>query len=161
MILTHAKGQAEDFTQQKPIRDIVLTVPAYFNQAERRSLSRAVELAGLNLLQLMTEPMAVSLNYGMFRRKEINGTVKHLMFYDMGAYDTTVSIVGYTVVKTKERGFSETHPQAQILGLGYDRTLGGLELQIKLREHLATKFNELKKPKTGQFSLTCTLVSSP
>ena len=89
------------------------------------------------------------LNYGMFRRKEINGTVKHLMFYDMGAYDTTVSIVGYTVVKTKERGFSETHPQAQILGLGYDRTLGGLELQIKLREHLATKFNELKKPKTG------------
>merc|ERR1739844_447054 len=106
------------------------------------------ELAGLNLLQLMTEPMAVSLNYGMFRRKEINGTVKHLMFYDMGAYDTTVSIVGYTVVTTKDRGFSEKHHQAQILGLGYDRTLGGLELQIKLREHLATQFNKLKKPKT-------------
>ena len=74
------------------------------------------------------------------------------MFYDMGAYDTTVAIVGYAVVKTKERGFSETHPQAQILGLGYDRTLGGLELQIKLREHLADKFNELKKPKTGMYS---------
>ena len=41
---------------------------------------------------MITEPLAVSLNYGMFRRKEINGTVKHLMFYDMGAYDTTVSI---------------------------------------------------------------------
>ena len=60
-------------------------------------------------------------------------------------------IVGYTVVKTKERGFSETHPQAQILGLGYDRSLGGLELQIKLREHLADQFNKLKKPKTGMF----------
>ena len=133
---------------------MVLTVPAYFNQAERRALKGAVELAGLNLLQLITEPMAVSLNYGMFRRKEINGTAKHLMFYDMGAYDTTVSIVGYTVVQTKERGFSEKHPQTQILGLGYDRSLGGLELQIKLREHLATKFNELKKPKTGRGSIT-------
>jgi hypoxia up-regulated 1 len=150
MILTHAKHIAEDYTEQKPLRDIVLTVPAFFNQAERRALKGAVELAGLNLLQLITEPMAVSLNYGMFRRKEINGTAKHLMFYDMGAYDTTVSIVGYTVVQTKERGFSEKHPQAQILGLGYDRSLGGLELQIKLREHLATKFNELKKPKTGK-----------
>ena len=83
-----------------------------------------------------SEPMAVALNYGMFRRKEINGTTKHILFYDMGAYDTTVSIVGYNVVKTKERGFSETHPQAQILGIGYDRTLGGLDLQIKLREYL-------------------------
>ena len=153
MILTHAKHIAEDYTEQKPLRDIVLTVPAFFNQAERRALKGAVELAGLNLLQLITEPMAVSLNYGMFRRKEINGTAKHLMFYDMGAYDTTVSIVGYTVVQTKERGFSEKHPQAQILGLGYDRSLGGLELQIKLREHLATKFMELKKPKTGRGSI--------
>lgn len=102
----------------------------------------------MNLLQLINEPMAASLNYGMFRRKEINGTAKHLMFYDMGAYDTTVSIVAYTVVKSKERGFSESHPQAQILGIGYDRTLGGLHLQIKLRDFLAEKFNELKKPKT-------------
>ena len=135
MILTNAKHQAEEYTGQKPIRDVVLTVPAFFNQAERRALSRAAELGGLNLLQLISEPMGVALNYGMFRRKEINATAKHLMFYDMGAYDTTVSIVQYTVVKTKERGFTETHPQAQILGLGYDRYLGGLDLQIKLREH--------------------------
>jgi len=148
MILTHAKQIAEDYTEQKPIRDVVLTVPAFFNQAERRALKGSVELAGLNLLQLISEPLAASLNYGMFRRKEINGTAKNMMFYDMGAYDTTVSIVAYSVVQTKERGFSEKHPQAQILGLGYDRTLGGLDLQIKLREHLADKFNELKKPKT-------------
>ena len=112
MILTHARDMAQDATQQT-IRDIVLTVPAFFNQAERRALSNVASLAGLNLLQLISEPKAVSLNYGMFRRKEINGTVKHLMFYDMGAYDTTVSIVAYTVVKTKERGFSETHPQVR------------------------------------------------
>ena len=64
--------------------------------------------------------MATALNYGMFRRKEINGTVKHLMFYEMGAYDTTATIVSYQVIKTKERGYTETHPQAQILGVGWD-----------------------------------------
>jgi len=87
-------------------------------QAERRSLLVAAELANLNVLQLITEPMATALNYGMFRRKEINGTVKHIMFYDMGAYDTTAAVVSYQIIKTKERGFSETHPQAQILGVG-------------------------------------------
>ena len=148
MILSHAKTIAEEYTGQKPIRDAVLTVPVYFNQAERRALSKAAELAGLNLLQLISEPMAIALNYGMFRRKEINGTAKYLMFYDMGAYDTTVSIVGYSVVKSKDRGFTETHPQAQILGVSYDRTLGGLDLRVKIREYLADKFNELKKPKT-------------
>ena len=87
-------------------------------QAERRALLRAGELANLNILQLISEPMAVALNYGMFRRKEINGTARNLMFYDMGAQDTTVSIVSFQVIKTKERGFTESHPQAQILGIG-------------------------------------------
>ena len=75
-------------------------------------------MAGVNVLQLISEPMAVALNYGMFRRKEVNATAKYLMFYDMGSQDTTVSIVSYQTIKTKERGYTETHPQAQILGLG-------------------------------------------
>ena len=59
----------------------------------------AVELAGLNCLQLMSEPMAVALNYGMFRRKEVKKDPKYYMFYDMGAHDTTVSIVSYQEVR--------------------------------------------------------------
>ena len=147
MVLEHARRIARDYTEQK-VKDAVITVPAYFGQAERRSVREAAKLAGINCLQLISEPMAVSLNYGMFRRKEINGTVKHLMFYDMGAQDTTVSIVSYQIVKTKERGFTETHPQAQVLGVGYERNLGGLDLQIKIRDHLAKKFNEMEKTKT-------------
>ena len=68
------------------------------------------------MLQLMNVPSAVALNYGMFRRKEINGTVRHIMFYDMGSQQTTAALVGFQIVKTKERGFSETHPQAQVGG---------------------------------------------
>ena len=51
-------------------------------------------------------------------------------------------------VKTYDRGYSQTHPQAQILGVGYDRNLGGLDLQIVLRDWLAKKFNEMGKTQT-------------
>ena len=84
----------------------------------------------------------------MFRRKEINGTVKHIMLYDMGAASTEATIVGFQIVKTKEKGYSETHPQAQILGVGYDRTLGGTEMTFRMREFLADEFNAMKKTKT-------------
>jgi hypoxia up-regulated 1 len=144
MMFSHARQQAEAYTEQK-IKDVVVTVPAFFNQAERLALIDAVQLSGLSVLQLMSEPMAVALNYGMFRRKEINGTAKNIMLYDMGAQDTTVSIVGYQIVKTKEKGFSETHPQAQILGIGYDRTLGGSDITFRIREYLADQFDALKK----------------
>jgi len=147
MILAHAKAQAEAFTEQS-IKDCVVTVPVYFNQAERLALVAAAQLGGLNVLQLMNNPLAVALNYGMFRRKEINGTVKHLMLYDMGAAATTATVIGFQIVKTKDRGFAETHPQAQVLGVGYDRTLGGAELRFRVREYLADKFNAMGKTKT-------------
>merc|ERR1719419_642762 len=147
MIFAHAKTQAETFTEQA-VKDVVITTPVFFNQAERLALVAAAQLGGLNVLQLMNTPMAVALNYGMFRRKEINGTVKHLMLYDMGAQTTSATIVGFQVVKTKEKGFSETHPQAQVLGVGYDRSLGGSEIKFRLREFLADEFNALKKTKT-------------
>lgn len=147
MIFAHAKTQAESFTEQA-VKDAVITTPVYFNQAERLALVAAAQLGGLNVLQLMNVPMAVALNYGMFRRKEINGTVKHLMLYDMGAQATTATIVGFQVVKTKEKGFSETHPQAQILGVGYDRSLGGAEIRFRIRDYLANQFNAMGKTKT-------------
>merc|ERR1712002_1440229 len=73
---------------------------------------------------------------------------KNMMLYDMGAQDTTVTVVGYQVVKTKEKGFSETHPQAQILGVWYDRTLGGAEMKFRVRDYLADQFNAMGKTKT-------------
>ena len=59
----------------------VIVVPVYFNQAERLALLSAASLGGLNVLQLMSEPLAASLNYGMFRRKEINGTTRFAIFH--------------------------------------------------------------------------------
>lgn len=57
MILEHAKHVAEKFAEQS-INDAVITVPPYFNQAERRAMVRAGELAGLKILQLMNDNTA-------------------------------------------------------------------------------------------------------
>lgn len=150
-LLHRAKEWAEQSALQ-PVNEMVLTVPGFFNQAERRALLQAAELAGLKVLQLINDYTAIAMNYGIFRRKDFNDTAQYVMFYDMGASKTTATIVGYQNVKTKDRGYVETNPILTILGVGYDRTLGGLEIQLRLRDHLATKFNELKKTKTDVFT---------
>lgn len=63
------------FTEQ-PIKDAVITVPAFFNQAERRAVLHAAQVAGLKVLQLINDNTAVALNYGVFRRKDIDGTAQ-------------------------------------------------------------------------------------
>ena len=66
MILTKAQETASAFAEQ-PITGAVITVPAFFSQAERRAVEIACDLAGIKLLQLMTDNTAVALNYGVFR----------------------------------------------------------------------------------------------
>ncbi|KAM9846707.1 hypoxia up-regulated protein 1 [Aulostomus maculatus] len=143
MALNYSRGLAQDFAEQ-PIKDAVITVPAYFNQAERRAVLQAAQIGGLKVLQLISDNTAVALNYGVFRRKDIESTVKNVMFYDMGSGSTTSTIVTYQTVKTKESG---TQPQLQIQGVGFDRSLGGFEMDLRLRDHLARLFNEQKKSK--------------
>ncbi|XP_010220717.1 PREDICTED: hypoxia up-regulated protein 1, partial [Tinamus guttatus] len=138
MVLNYSRGLAEEFAEQ-PIKDAVITVPAYFNQAERRAVLHAARMADLKVLQLINDNTAVALNYGVFRRKDINATAQTIMFYDMGAGSTTCTIVAYQTVKTKDSG---TQPQLQILGIGFDRTLGGLEMELRLRDYLAKLFND-------------------
>ncbi|XP_061658584.1 hypoxia up-regulated protein 1 [Syngnathoides biaculeatus] len=141
MMLNYSRGLAQDFAEQ-PIKDAVITVPAFFNQAERRSFLHAAHMAGLKVLQLINDNTAVALNYGVFRRKDIDSTGKNVMFYDMGSGSTTATIVTYQTVKTKESG---TQPQLQIRGVGFDRGLGGFEMDLRLRDHLVRRFNEQKK----------------
>ncbi|XP_018081336.1 hypoxia up-regulated protein 1-like isoform X2 [Xenopus laevis] len=143
MILNYSRSLAEDFAEQS-VKDVVITVPAFFNQAERRAVLQAAQLSGLKVLQLINDNTAVALNYGVFRRKDINATAQNIMFYDMGARSTVCTIVTYQTVKTKDSG---TQPQLQIRGVWFDRTLGGLEIDLRLRDHLAKLFNEQKKSK--------------
>ncbi|KAK7462527.1 hypothetical protein BaRGS_00038437, partial [Batillaria attramentaria] len=144
MILEKAREYAQDFAEQE-IKDAVITVPPYYTQAERRAVRTAAELVGINVLQLMSDSAAVALNYGVFRRKNFNTTAQYYMFYDMGATSTVATVVSYQLVKVKEGTRVETNPQLTIKGIGYDRNLGGLEMTLRLRDHLAKVFNSQKK----------------
>ncbi|KAG4073249.1 hypothetical protein HA402_008595 [Bradysia odoriphaga] len=148
-LIQKAREFAEDSTNQQ-ITECVLVVPGYFGQAERNALLDAANLANIKVLQLINDYSAVALNYGIFRRKEMNETAQYFVFYDMGAYKTSAAVVSYQLVKDKAT--RETNPVIQVLGVGYDRTLGGLEMQLRLRDYLATEFNNMKKTKTDVFT---------
>ncbi|KAJ0175993.1 hypothetical protein K1T71_008167 [Dendrolimus kikuchii] len=140
-LLAKAKEFAE-VSHGQQITECVITVPGYFNQAERRAMKEAAALAGLNVLQLINDYTAIAINYGIFRRKEINETAWHALFFDMGAASTKAALVEYKTVKIKDKGYVETVPQLQVLGVGFDRTLGGHEMTLRLREHLIKKWQE-------------------
>ncbi|XP_065055878.1 hypoxia up-regulated protein 1-like [Rhopilema esculentum] len=141
MILNNSRQIAENFADH-PMKDVVLTVSAFYTQAERKALIDSAKMVGLNVLQLMNDNTAVALNYGIFRAASFNSTETHVMFYDMGATSTTVTIVGYSTVKTKDRGYLETVPQLAIKGVGFDPLLGGLEMEFRLRNQLVKLFKE-------------------
>lgn len=141
-LLSRAQEFAQDATGQS-IQECTIVVPGFFGQAERLALLSAAKLANLKVLQLINDYTAVALNYGIFNRKNFNETAQYVMFYDMGASTTTATIVSYQLVKDKV--LRETLPVVQVIGVGYDRTLGGLEMQLRLRDHLANAFNDMKK----------------
>lgn len=125
------------------IQECVIVVPGFFGQAERQAMLMAARLANLKVLQLINDYTAVALNYAVFQRKNINETAQYYIFYDMGAYKTTASVVSYQLVKDKLT--RETLPVVQVIGVGFDRTLGGMEMQMRLRDYLADAFNAMKK----------------
>ncbi|CAF1635358.1 unnamed protein product [Adineta ricciae] len=145
MILKKAREYATDFAEQT-VDAAVITVPPYFSQSERRAVKRACDLADIKLLQLMNDNTAVALNYGIFRRKDFSAVGSTYLFYDMGSQSTTCTITTYNIVKTKEHGFVEEVPQVTIRSVAFDRDLGGLEFQIRLRDYFVKKFHE-KHPK--------------
>ncbi|VDM74750.1 unnamed protein product [Strongylus vulgaris] len=148
MVLWSARQTTEAFAMQR-VKDCVITVPIYFNQAERRALVNAADIAGLNLLQLLNDGSAAALNYGVFRRKQITDKPQTMMIYDMGATKTTATIVEYVLEPDKSSKVSKTsNPVVKTIGVGYDRTLGGYEITLRMRDHLVKVVRETMKTST-------------
>ena len=99
--LDYAKELAADFGEQS-IDAAVISVPPYFNQAERKSVLRAAELVNLKVLQLLNTNIAAGLNYGVFRRKDFNNTGTTLMFFDMESSGTTATVPTFQLIKNKD-----------------------------------------------------------
>lgn len=89
MILTKMKETAETYLG-KPVRDAVITVPAYFNDSQRQATKNAGAIAGINVLRIINEPTAAALAYGL--EKNLKGE-KNVLIFDLGGGTFDVSIL--------------------------------------------------------------------
>jgi len=122
MILSKIKADAEAYLGE-PITQAVITVPAYFNDAQRNATKDAGKIAGLEVLRIINEPTASSLAYGLDKKK--NETI---IVYDLGGgtFDVSVLEVGEGVFEVKSTSG--------------DTFLGGDDFDVRIMDHLADQF---------------------
>ena len=104
MILQKMKQTAEDYLGEK-VTDAVITVPAYFNDSQRKATKEAGEISGLNVLRIINEPTAASLAYGLDKKKN-----EKIAVYDLGGgtFDISVLEIGDGVFEVKATN-GDTH----------------------------------------------------
>ena len=131
--LMKLKGDAESYLNDK-VTDAVITVPAYFNDAERQATKEAGEIAGLNVLRIVNEPTAAALAYGLDKGKED----ELILVFDLGGGTFDVSLLE---VGKDEDGFSTI----QVRATSGDNRLGGDDWDQRIVDWLL----EQVKSKTG------------
>jgi len=124
MILQKLKQSAEDYLGQ-PVTQAVITVPAYFNDAQRQATKEAGQIAGLEVMRIVNEPTAAALAYGLDKKKE-----ELIAVYDFGGgtFDISILEVGDGVVEVKATN-GDTH-------------LGGDNLDQRIIEWIIGEFKK-------------------
>jgi molecular chaperone DnaK len=124
MILQKLKQAAEEYLGQ-PVTKAVITVPAYFNDAQRQATKEAGKIAGLEVMRIVNEPTAAALAYGLDKKKD-----ETIAVYDFGGgtFDISILEVGEGVVEVKATN-GDTH-------------LGGDNLDQRIIEWIAAEFKK-------------------
>ncbi len=124
IILREMKRVAEEYLGE-PVRDAVITVPAYFNDTQRQCTKDAGRIAGLEVLRIINEPTAAGLAYGFGKRKE-----EKVAVYDLGGgtFDISILEMGDGVL--------------EVLATAGDTFLGGEDFDRRIVNHLIEKFEE-------------------
>jgi molecular chaperone DnaK len=124
MILTKMKQTAEDYLGET-VTDAVITVPAYFNDAQRQATKDAGKIAGLNVQRIINEPTAAALAYGLDKEGE-----KKIAVFDLGGgtFDVSILELGDGVFEVKSTNG--------------DTYLGGEDFDLKLVDYLADEFKK-------------------
>ncbi len=128
-ILAKLKRDAETYLGEA-VTDAVITVPAYFNDAERQATKDAGEIAGLNVLRIINEPTAAALAYGLDKGKED----ELILVFDLGGGTFDVSLL--------EVGKDDDFSTIQVRATSGDNRLGGDDWDARIVEHLVKKFKE-------------------
>ncbi|MGN8362627.1 molecular chaperone DnaK [Helicobacter pylori] len=126
-ILMKLKEDAESYLGES-VTEAVITVPAYFNDSQRKATKEAGTIAGLNVLRIINEPTSAALAYGLDKKES-----EKIMVYDLGGgtFDVTVLETGDNVV--------------EVLATGGDAFLGGDDFDNRVIDFLASEF----KSETG------------
>jgi hypoxia up-regulated 1 len=129
------------------IKDVVFTIPTFLGAEERESLKLAAELAGLRVMSFVTDGLAVGINYATTRTFDEHKPEYHIV-YDMGAGSTTATVLRFQGKSVKDVGrFNKTVQEVTVLGVGYDRDLGGDLFSQKIFEILLDDFVNSPKAK--------------
>ncbi|KAJ3202515.1 ATPase with role in protein import into the ER [Entophlyctis luteolus] len=128
MVLGRMKEIAESYLGQKVINAVV-TVPAYFNDAQRQATKDAGTIAGLNVARIINEPTAAAIAYGLDK----SGKERNILVYDLGGGTFDVSVL------TIDNGVFE------VLATNGDTHLGGEDFDNRLIEHFAKTYKRKTK----------------
>ena len=125
-ILTKIKEDAESYLGEK-VTQAVITVPAYFNDAQRQATKDAGKIAGLEVLRIINEPTAAALAYGL---DKVDGKAKTIAVYDLGGgtFDVSILEIGDGVFEVKSTNG--------------DTFLGGEDFDMRLLDFLADEFKK-------------------
>lgn len=153
MQLAYVKQLAESLAGE-PVHDVVLTVPPHYTQFERDAVVDAVEIAGMRTLTLVNDGTAVAVNYAMTRT--FSSTPEYHVIYDAGASSTRATLVSFAAVEDSKTKASYT--QISVLGVGFDRSTSGADLDRRLREILVERFitqhkRDIRRDKRGMAKL--------
>ncbi len=124
MILQKLKTDAENYLGEK-VTEAVITVPAYFNDAERQATKDAGKIAGLDVKRIINEPTAAALAYGLDNENE-----QKIMVYDLGGgtFDVSIIEIGDGVI--------------EVLATAGDNRLGGDDFDQKITEYMLADFKQ-------------------
>jgi len=122
MILQKLKADAESYLGEK-VTEAVITVPAYFNDAQRQATKDAGKIAGLDVKRIINEPTAAALAYGLDNEKE-----QKIMVYDLGGgtFDVSIIDIGDGVI--------------EVLSTSGDNRLGGDDFDKKITDYMIQEF---------------------
>ena len=122
MILQKLKADAEGYLGEK-VTEAVITVPAYFNDAQRQATKDAGKIAGLDVKRIINEPTAAALAYGLDNEKE-----QKIMVYDLGGgtFDVSIIEIGDGVI--------------EVLSTAGDNRLGGDDFDQKITDYMLADF---------------------
>ena len=138
------------------VTDVVITYPPYYTAEEKHAIELAADLAGLRVLGLISDGLAIGLNYATPRSFDSvtdGAKPEYHLVYDMGAGSTTATVLkfqGRTVKGPAKR--NSTFQEVIALGTGFDATLGGDSLNDLIVEDIIAQF--IDSPKTKKLALT-------